>query len=138
MKLLAGKHEKCSLKEVVAFLQKENQFDVNKNDEKIRKQVKQMFEDKVIVPYNKNVTRTTLGIAFKLGAINKKSKVSSEKRKSIAIAAKVKGRTKKTQRMSIAGKAPRKKLTKAKKTTVDDESELEQFDDDKDVPPSHR
>lgn len=120
---------------MVAFLQKENQFDVSKHDDKIRNQLKKMFADKDIVPFNRKVSKPTLSVTFKLGSIIKMSKVSSAKRKSIAIAAKIKKKYDK-QRMSTGGKAPRKQTTKAKKNTED--SDLEQYDDDEDVPPSRR
>lgn len=131
-KLLVGKNGRCTLKELVAFLEKENQFDVKKNDEKIRSQLKQMFESKEIIPANRIKGKPAVTVVFKLSSIKNKS-ISSEKRKSILMAAK-----KKKQNEKNSSKPDGKKSSKktAKQTTND--TDLEQFDDDEDVPPEHR
>ena len=126
--LLADK--RCTHKELVNFLTKENQMDVERHNEKIKTVLKQMFSDKEIVPVRKGI-KPTVNVVFRLVSKKKKA-VSVEKRKSILMAEKKK---KQNAKKTASNKAAASK-TKSKKTTV--ESDLEEYEDDEDVPAIHR
>lgn len=137
-KLLVGKNERCTLKELLVFLEKENQFDVKKNEEKVRLQLKQMFERKEIIPANRIKGKPAVTVVFKLGSIKNKQ-ISSEKSKSIVMAAKKKKQNeKKSSKPAVKLTSGKKSSKKTVKQTTEDTDDLEEFDDDEDVPPKYR
>lgn len=128
--LMVDRNKKCSYKELVTFLANDIQLDVERHNEKIKTILKQMFSDEEIVPLRRGV-KPTLNVLFRLGS-NKKKTISVKKRKSIMMAEKKKKQNaKKTTSDKVAASK-----TISKKTTV--ESDLEDFEDDEDVPPIHR
>lgn len=128
IELLSKSEGKSSYQKVREFLAKEAKFDVDKHSHKIKNQIKEMFESGEIIPVNKLKGKPNVSALFKL---KKKKPVSAQKRKSILMAEK-----KKAQKAPKKTKQPAKKVKKPTKTTT--EEELEEFDDEEDVPAEYR
>ncbi|XP_031634707.1 nucleolar protein dao-5-like isoform X2 [Contarinia nasturtii] len=136
VELLGNTAGKSSYKHLRAFLEKENLFDVERHESKIRNQLKEMFADGQIVPANKIKGKPNVAVLFKLGSL-KKTNMSSQKRKSIKMAAKKKAQNASKSKKATADDkvAPKKTKTTKKAEPVE---ELEEYDDDDDVPPKNR
>lgn len=134
---LATNNKVTSLFHLKKHLKEQQLINVDKNQNRIKAVVKEMFKTGEIVAFKKNLNNPSISVQFKLG--NKKA-ILAERRKSLEMAAKKKMQNQK-QVKAAANSTVKKGMPQASGELIHtDESDIDdsEYSDSEDVPAKHR
>lgn len=128
VKFLAHSQGHSSIHEVRKYLLSEHadRISLESHDARIKKQLKEMFDTEIIVPFRRNLKKQNVAVQFKLAPKSKK--------KTATIAA-----AKKSSPKKPSSKKPLPKKQPAKKPAeMESNDESDAYSDNEDVPPNRR